>query len=147
MSLRRIRKELSEIEQNAPENVSAGPVAEDLFKWRATIMGPSDSPYEGGVFFLKIEFPQDYPFKPPHVRFETKVYHCNVREDGQICLDILKDKWSPALTIDKVLLSICSLLVEPNPGDALVPDLGKLCIQNRKEYDRMAREWTQKYAT
>jgi len=73
-------------------------------------MGPPDSPYEGGVFFLDINFPQDYPFKPPNVRFTTKIYHCNVNDQGGICLDILKGEWSPALTISKVLLSICSLL-------------------------------------
>lgn len=65
-------------------------------------MGPSDSPYSGGVFFVNIHFPPDYPFKPPKVQFATKVYHPNVNSQGSICLDILKEQWSPALTISKV---------------------------------------------
>eukprot|EP00968_Pinguiococcus_pyrenoidosus_P022691 scaffold3340_cov255-Pinguiococcus_pyrenoidosus.AAC.11 len=71
----------------------------------ATIMGPEDSPYAGGVFFLHIAFPADYPFKPPKVHFTTKIYHCNINSNGGICLDILKDQWSPALTVSKVRAS------------------------------------------
>merc|ERR1712118_43584 len=93
---------------------------------QATIMGPSDSPYQGGVFFLNINFPSDYPFKPPKCHFTTKIYHCNVNSNGAICLDILKDQWSPALTISKVLLSISSLLTDCNPADPLVPEIARL---------------------
>lgn len=71
------------------------------FHWQATIMGPSDSPYSGGVFFLAIHFPTDYPFKPPKVNFTTRIYHPNINSNGSICLDILRDQWSPALTISK----------------------------------------------
>jgi len=79
-------------------------------------MGPTGSPYEGGVFFLDIQFPTDYPFKPPKLSFKTRIYHCNINSNGAICLDILKDNWSPALTSSKVLLSICSLLTDCNPS-------------------------------
>lgn len=79
-------------------------------------LSPGFSPYSGGVFFLNIHFPSDYPFKPPKVNFTTKIYHPNINSQGAICLDILKDQWSPALTISKVLLSISSLLTDPNPG-------------------------------
>jgi len=146
-ALRRITKELKDLEADPPANCSAGPVGDDLFKWKATIMGPSDSPYDGGVFFLDIVFPQDYPFKPPNLKFQTKIYHCNVNDKGGICLDILKDSWSPALTISKVLLSICSLLTDPNPDDPLVPEIAKQYKTNRKEHDKTAAEWTRKYAT
>ena len=71
-------------------------------------MGPGDSPYSGGVFFVLIHFPPDYPFKPPKVQFQTKVYHPNVNSQGSICLDILKEQWSPALTISKVRTLPCS---------------------------------------
>ena len=81
----------------------------DITKWRATIQGPTDTPFEGGTFFLNIKFTNDYPFKPPQCKFETKVYHPNIHHGGTICLDIIdpaKNMWSPALTIGKVLLSI-----------------------------------------
>lgn len=72
-----------------------------VFYWQATIMGPPDSPYQGGVFFLTIHFPTDYPFKPPKVAFSTRIYHPNINSNGSICLDILRSQWSPALTISK----------------------------------------------
>ena len=102
MALKRIQRELQELGRDPPANCSAGPVGDDLFHWQATIMGPDDSPYSGGVFFLDIHFPADYPFKPPKVSFTTRIYHCNINSNGGICLDILKDQWSPALTISKV---------------------------------------------
>ena len=110
-SAKRIRKELDNIKNDPPVNCSAGPDNDDIFNWSATVMGPQGSPYEGGIFYLNIVFPQNYPFKPPKITFVTKVYHPNINSSGGICLDILKDQWSPALTIDKVLLSICSLLI------------------------------------
>merc|ERR1711985_146459 len=113
----------------------------------ATIMGPEGSPYQGGVFFLNISFPADYPFKPPKVHFKTKIYHCNVNSEGVICLDILKSQWSPALTIQKVLLSISSLLTDPNPSDPLVPEIAQAYLKDRAKHDQTAREWVQKYAT
>ena len=109
-------------------------------------MGPDDSPYEGGVYFLDINFPKDYPFKPPKVKFTTKVYHMNINSNGDICLDILKDQWSPALTISKVLLSISSLLTDPNPLDPLVPEIANAFRSNKAQHDQTAREWTQRYA-
>lgn len=114
-SAKRIQKELAEISLDPPCNCSAGPKGDNLYEWSSTIMGPAGSPYAGGVFFLDIHFPQEYPFKPPKVVYRTKIYHCNINSSGAICLDILKDNWSPALTISKVLLSICSLLTDPNP--------------------------------
>ena len=106
MALKRIQRELQELGRDPPANCSAGPVGDDLFHWQATIMGPDDSPYSGGVFFLDIHFPADYPFKPPKVSFTTRIYHCNINSNGGICLDILKDQWSPALTISKVCTAL-----------------------------------------
>ena len=147
MALKRIQKELIDLGRDPPANCSAGPTDESQpFHWQATIMGPEDSPYHNGVFFLNIHFPPDYPFKPPKVTFTTKIYHCNINSNGSICLDILKDQWSPALTISKVLLSISSLLTDANPDDPLVPEIANLLKSDRAKHDNTAREWTTRYA-
>ena len=146
MALKRIQKELAELNRDPPANCSAGPVSDDLFAWQATIMGPKDSPYEGGVFFLSIAFPPEYPFKPPKIHFNTKIYHCNISANGSICLDILRDQWSPALTVNKVLLSISSLLTDPNPNDPFVPEIASLLKRDTPKHNQTAREWTHKYA-
>ena len=145
-TLQRIQKELLEIQKDPPANCSAGPEGDDLYEWQASIMGPRDSPYQGGVFWLKIHFPKDYPFKPPKVMFLTKIYHPNISASGAICIDILKDNWSPALTISKVLLCICSLLDDPNPDDPLVPDIAELFKSDREAYNVKARDRTMVYA-
>lgn len=148
--------------RDPPSSCSAGPIGDDLFHWQATIMGPSESPFQGGVFFLAIHFPTDYPFKPPKVNFTTRIYHPNINSNGSICLDILRDQWSPALTISKgkgciprwnarltfltVLLSICSMLTDPNPDDPLVPEIAHVYKTDRARYEATAREWTRKFA-
>ena len=147
MATKRIMKEFKDIEKDPPANCSAGPVNDsDMYTWQATILGPSDSPYAGGLFFLSIQFPTDYPFKPPKIGFITKIYHPNINSKGAICLDILKENWSPALTISKVLLSISSLLDDPNPDDPLVPDIANLYKKDRGKFNTEARKWTDQYA-
>ena len=136
------------MQKDPPANTSAHPISDDdLMNWKATIVGPEDSPYAGGRFYLNVHFPADYPFKAPKVSFTTKLFHPNVNASGGICLDILKDQWSPALTISKVLLSISSLLTDPNPDDPLVPDVAHLHKRDRKKFYDTAREWTRMYAT
>ena len=145
-TLKRLQSELGELNTSAPANCSAGPADDDMYKCQATIMGPEGSPYEGGVFYLRIDFPGDYPFKPPKIVFQTRIYHCNINSTGGICLDILKEQWSPALTIGKVLLSICSLMDDPNPDDPLVPDIARLLKADKDKHDECARVYTLKYA-
>lgn len=146
MAQKRLLKELRSLKKDPPMNCSAGPVGEDLRKWEATIIGPDDSPYKGGMFNLDISFSPEYPFKPPQVFFKTKVYHPNINSEGAICLDILKTSWSPALTISKVLLSICSLLTDPNPDDPLVPEIANIYKEDREKYNKNAQSWTVNYA-
>lgn len=151
MALNRLRKELNDImedNKNCSENISAGPIDDnDLFHWSATLIGAVGTPYEGGLFKLLITFPDNYPIKQPIIKFKTKIYHPNINESGEICLDILKYKWSPALTITGVLLSILSLLSDPNPDDPLNPDAAHLYTQNRLSYDVMVRKYVNLYAT
>ena len=147
MLKRRIALEIKEMLESPIPNCSAGPAADnDIMFWKATIFGPVGTPYEGGVFNIDIEFTNEYPFKPPKLTFTTKIYHCNINERGGICLDILNKNWSPALTIGKVLISICSLLAEPNPNDPLVPHIADLFKKNRILHDYNAREYTIKNA-
>lgn len=145
-SAKRIQKELAEITLDPPPNCSAGPKGDNLYEWFSTIFGPAGSVYESGIFYLDIMFSSDYPFKPPKVTFKTRIYHCNVNSQGAICLDILKDNWSPALTISKVLLSICSLMTDCNPQDPLVGSIANQFLTSREEHDRVAKEWTIRFA-
>jgi ubiquitin-conjugating enzyme E2 D len=148
---RRIQKEIIDIKHSIhneiPENISTGPINDNnIFEWEATIIGAVNTPYEGGLFKLKIKIPNNYPFIPPIVTFQTKVFHPNIHLDGSICLDILKYHWSPTYTIIQVLLSIISLLSDPNPDDPLNPDAAHMYKMNRQQYNNMVREYVNTYA-
>ena len=118
----------------------------DWMHWHAVLAGPPGTPYEGGRFLVNIRFPTDYPFKPAKINFTTRIYHPNINSNGAICLDILKEQWSPALTISKVLLSLSSLLTDANPDDPLVPEIAQIYKSDRAKYEATAKEWTRKYA-
>ena len=146
-AIKRIKKEIEEIKKEPPANCSAGPINEEnLFEWQASIVGPSNSPYAGGLFRLSVLFSDKYPFKPPKIKFITKIFHPNINSNGSICLDILNNNWSPALTIIKVLLSISSLLTDPNPDDPLDKFAANLYLNNKEEYNKQARLKTIQYA-
>jgi len=133
--------------RSPPENCSAGPVQDNnIYQWHGTIVGPQCTPYVGGLFRIHIEFPREYPFKPPHLRFKTQIYHPNINSRGEICLDILKHEWSPALTLSDVLLSISSLLNDPNPDDPLVPTIAAVYRHDLAQYQATAAEWTLRFA-
>lgn len=144
---RRIIKETQRLMQEPVPGIRACPDESNARYFHVTVTGPEDSPFEGGLFKLELFLPEDYPMSAPKVRFITKIYHPNIDRLGRICLDILKDKWSPALQIRTVLLSIQALLSAPNPDDPLANDVAELWKVNEAEAIRNAKEWTQRYAT
>jgi len=132
--------------KNPIPGISATPHKDNLRYFDVVIAGPAGSAYEGGMFKLELYLPDDYPMVPPKVRFLTKIYHPNIDRLGRICLDILKDKWSPALQIDKVCLSIQLLLQAPNPDDPLDNTVANAWKTDEANAIRTAKEWTAKHA-
>merc|ERR1711907_559549 len=144
---RRIVKETQRLMQEPPPGISATPYEENLRYFNVIIAGPQSSPYEGGIFKLELFLPGEYPMVPPKVRFLTKIYHPNIDKLGRICLDILKDKWSPALQIRTVLLSIQALMSAPNPDDPLANDVAEHWKKNEEDACKVAMQWTNECTT
>ncbi|KAL8450875.1 hypothetical protein Emag_002981 [Eimeria magna] len=103
---KRLIRDFRKLQSDPPYGVSGAPVQNDIMRWHAVIFGPEDTPWEGGTFQLELRFSNDYPNKPPHVRFLSKLFHPNVYNDGNICLDILQTQWSPIYDISAILTSI-----------------------------------------
>ncbi|KAJ2798970.1 hypothetical protein H4R20_004622 [Coemansia guatemalensis] len=147
---KRILKEIERLNRDPVPGIEVSSVENNIRYFNVIMGGPSQSPYQGkgagGRFKLELFLPEDYPMSPPKVRFLTKMYHPNIDRLGRICLDILKDKWSPALQIRTVLLSIQALLSAPNPDDPLANDVADQWKTNEKLAIQTATEWTQKYA-
>ncbi|KAJ3489430.1 hypothetical protein NLI96_g2142 [Meripilus lineatus] len=132
---KRIIKETERLVADPAPGISAAPHEDNLRYFDVTIQGPDGSPFQNGVFSLELFLPEEYPMAPPKVRFLTKIYHPNI------------DKWSPALQIRTVLLSIQALLSAPNPDDPLATDVAKHYKENEKDAQRVSREWTERYAS
>ena len=147
MAMKRIKRELDEIKKNPPAEVMAGPSNDDLFVWEGMLNGPEDSPYAGGVFKFVIHFKEDHPMSPPDIKFITKVYHPNVGQNGKICIDILQNNWSSVYTVSNVMLSILSLLTDPNCSSPLNPESAELYMNDRKAYNKTVKQWVKKYAS
>ena len=145
-SKERIRKELEL--QGFGVDCSAGPIDEgNIFKWQAKMLGPKNSPYEGGIFHLTIEFPPDYPFKAPKFVFLTRIYHPNINANGDIGLNMLSSAgWKPTCTLRDILGAIMALLTSPNLTNPLIPQIAKTYKENNALYETTAKEWTIKYA-
>lgn len=134
-SVKRIMKEITDVGKgvssawmHSGEGCHIFPDADNIHLMKALITGPSGSPFVGGTFVLDIRLPNDYPFKPPSIKFETPVYHCNVSDTGLICIDILQDKWSPALTVAKAIEAIRIMLSNPDTDNALRQWIAELTI-------------------
>lgn len=145
MLTKRIMDEYKDINHN-DYGMSASMNEEDCTQWNIIFFGPTDSPYEGGVYKIKLNFVDKYPFEPPKCQFVTKMYHPNIDMAGRICLDILKSNWSPALSIAKMILSIISLLSDPNPNSPLNGEAGQLYLKDKETYNNKIKEYTKNYA-
>ncbi|KAI9800535.1 MAG: hypothetical protein M1825_004084 [Sarcosagium campestre] len=147
---KRITKELADVMQNPPEGIKVSLADDkDLFRWNVAMEGPEESCFAGGHFKLLLVLPIEYPFKPPALNFLTKIYHPNVTNDdkGSMCLGMLRsDEWKPSSKISGVLRTARNLLVEPNPDDAVEPGIAELYKGNRKDFDKIAKDWIKQYA-
>ncbi|KAI7993033.1 Ubiquitin-conjugating enzyme E2 19 [Camellia lanceoleosa] len=137
--LKRLQSELMALMMSGDSGISAFPEEESIFCWKGTITGSKDTVFEGTEYKLSLSFPNDYPFKPPKVKFETACFHPNVDVYGNICLDILQDKWSSAYDVRTILLSIQSLLGEPNTSSPLNTQAASLW-SNQEEYRKMVEK-------
>jgi ubiquitin-conjugating enzyme E2 A len=144
MAVRRLQQDFRQLLKNKVDGIDASPSSDNLFIWNAIICGPEESIYESGAFQLQLLFPDDYPLKPPQVRFITKVFHPNVWwEDGLICVDILKDGWTPSYDVLAILHSIRLLLTDPNPLSPANLEAALLYRDNRAEYNRRVLQMIQ----
>jgi ubiquitin-conjugating enzyme E2 A len=144
MAVRRLQQDFRELLKNKVEGIDASPSSENIFVWNAIICGPEESIYESGVFQVQLLFPDDYPLRAPQVRFITKVFHPNVWwEDGLICVDILKDGWTPSYDVLAILHSIRLLLIDPNPLSPANLEAALMYRDNRAEYDRRVLQMIQ----
>lgn len=133
-------RDLRRLQNDPPAGVTGAPLDNNIMVWQAVILGPDDTPWEGGTFKLLLEFSEEYPNKPPVVRFLTKMFHPNIYADGKICLDILQNQWSPIYDIAAILTSIQSLLSDPNPASPANSEASQLYEEDRREYNRRVRE-------
>lgn len=129
---------------SSEKSISAFPEDSNLFRWKATIIGPNETVYEGQKYRLSIEFPNSYPYTAPIVKFLTPCFHPNIDVvNGSLCLDILKEKWSALYDIRTILLSIQSLLSEPNNESPLNSQAASLW-KNQEEYKKYLDQFYQK---
>jgi len=151
-ALRRLMAEFKQISNNPPDGIAAGPITEDNFlEWEAVITGPEGTPFQDGVFVAKLTFPQDYPLNPPKMKFLSDLFHPNIYPDGRVCISILhppgkdptgyessSERWSPVQSIEKILLSVMSMIAEPNTESPANVDAAKMWRENKLEFKKRA---------
>eukprot|EP00245_Coleochaete_scutata_P009826 TRINITY_DN332_c0_g1_i1.p1 TRINITY_DN332_c0_g1~~TRINITY_DN332_c0_g1_i1.p1 ORF type:complete len:153 (+),score=26.25 TRINITY_DN332_c0_g1_i1:61-519(+) len=139
-SRKRLMRDFKRLQNDPPGGISGAPLDNNIMLWNAVIFGPDDTPWDGGTFKLTLQFTEDYPNKPPTVRFVSKMFHPNIYADGGICLDILQNQWSPIYDVSAILTSIQSLLCDPNPNSPANSEAARMYSENRREYNRRVRE-------
>jgi ubiquitin-protein ligase len=127
--------------------ISIVPMSDNINDCLASMEGPVDTPYEGGVFWLHVEFPPRYPFEPPLMRFLTKIYHPNISPEGHVCVDVLAEKWTPVLTVSALLASVHLVLSQPEWDDPIDASIAKGFKEDQAAFFRTAKQWTERYAT
>ena len=143
----RIKKEYLDLQKEKNSNVLVKLVNNDYRHWKGRIKGPIDTVYQGGVFDVDIIIPDEYPFKPPKMKFDTKIWHPNISSvTGAICLDILKNEWTPALTIRTALISLQALMCEPVPNDPQDAVVAKQYMSDIRLFNQTAKHWVEEYA-
>eukprot|EP00928_Gymnodinium_smaydae_P019970 TRINITY_DN176_c0_g5_i1.p2 TRINITY_DN176_c0_g5~~TRINITY_DN176_c0_g5_i1.p2 ORF type:complete len:151 (-),score=40.32 TRINITY_DN176_c0_g5_i1:129-581(-) len=143
---KRIEKETQKLATEPPPGVLAQPDKDNYRYFHVQMAGPEGTPYQGGTYKLELFLPEAYPMEPPKLRYLTKIYHPNIDKLGRICLDVLKDKWSPALQIRTVLLSIQALMSTPEPDDPLDTNVADHFKANKKQAEEQAKQWNDMYA-
>ena len=144
---KRLMKEYNDLTANPPEGIV---VTSDNpgMHWDVLMSGPKETPYEGGTFMVKIEFPDNYPFKPPKAKFVTKIYHPSIKQDsGDICQDIYEKDWVPTKTMKSVIDILKTMLVAPDAETPLEVEIGNEFSKDRPKFNQKAAEFTKKYAT
>ncbi|CAA3027676.1 Ubiquitin-conjugating enzyme E2 2 [Olea europaea subsp. europaea] len=139
-SRKRLMRDFKRLQQDPPAGISGAPQDNNIMFWNAVIFGPDDTPWDGGTFKLTLQFTEDYPNKPPIVRFVSRMFHPNIYADGSICLDILQNQWSPIYDVAAILTSIQSLLCDPNPNSPANSEAARMFSENKREYNRRVRE-------
>ncbi|XP_013201020.2 ubiquitin-conjugating enzyme E2 T [Amyelois transitella] len=147
----RLAREILNFETRPPWGISCVPAEKDNFDVLiATLNGPRNTPYENGKFKVRITIPDMYPYEPPLVKFATPVYHPNIDRGGRICMDMLKmpprGAWVPTITLETLLVSLQTLLANPNPNDPLMMDVANEYKQDRDQFMLNAKLYTEKYA-
>jgi len=144
---RRLQKELQEIRRSGVKSFRDVVVDEsNLLLWQALLV-PDSPPYHKGAFRIVIEFPAEYPFKPPRITFRTRIYHPNIDEKGQVCLPIISaENWKPATKTDQVIQALLALVNSPEPEHPLRADVAEEYSKDRKKFMKNAEEFTRKHA-
>lgn len=145
--IKRLQKEIKEIENDDSCNFSVGFKDDTANNILVVFNGPYETPYEDGMFKLLINIPDNYPYEPPKVEFKTKIFHPNIYENGNVCVSILDTDWKPIMTLKSVILSLISLLSDPNPDSPANTDASKLYLNDKKLFKKKARQYTRIYAS